>query len=74
MVVKVALMPQGRCMMKCQCCESPMIEEEIIVSGGPIKTKGLVAWHCFACGRIEYRRTVTHYLIFEEFGPAQQAA
>jgi hypothetical protein len=60
--------------MKCPCCESLMREEEIIVSGGAVRTKGIVAWHCLDCGRIEYRRIGSHCLLLEESGPAHRAA
>ena len=43
-----------------------MREEELIVSGGTIKTKGVAAWHCLECGRIDYRRKVSHCLILED--------
>jgi len=55
--------------MKCKRCEGFMREEDLIVSGGPIKTKGVAAWHCLNCGRIDYRSTITHCLILEDAEP-----
>jgi len=52
--------------MRCERCENLMREEELFVSGGTIKTKGVSAWHCLDCGRIEYRRTATRSLILED--------
>lgn len=52
--------------MKCERCEGVMREEQFVVSEGAVKTKGISAWHCLDCGRIEYRTTVTHHLILEE--------
>ena len=46
-----------------------MREEQVVVSGGTVKTKGVSAWHCPDCGRIEYRTTTTHRLILEEVDP-----
>ena len=57
--------------MKCKRCKGFMREEELIVCGGPIKTKGVAAWHCLDCGRIDYRNTVTHCLILEDAEPPQ---
>lgn len=55
--------------MKCERCEGSMREEQVVVSGGTVKTKGVSAWHCPDCGRIEYRTTTTHRLILEEVDP-----
>jgi len=52
--------------MKCERCEGVMREEQLVVSGGTVKTKGVSSWHCLDCGRIEYRTTVTNRLILEE--------
>ena len=52
--------------MKCERCEGFMREEDLIVSGGPTKAKGIAAWHCLDCGRIDYRSTMTHCLILED--------
>ena len=52
--------------MNCEHCGSLMREEDLIVSGGTIKTKGVAAWHCLACGRIDYRSTVTQRLILKD--------
>jgi RNase P subunit RPR2 len=52
--------------MKCERCESVMREQEVVVRGGTIKTKGLAVWHCLDCGRIDYRKTGSHDLILED--------
>lgn len=52
--------------MKCEHCMDVMREEHLVVSGGTVKTKGIVAWHCLACGRVEYRATVTNRVILTE--------
>ena len=52
--------------MKCKRCDGLMMEEDLVVSGGPIKAKGVAAWHCLDCGRIDYRSTVTQGLILED--------
>jgi hypothetical protein len=52
--------------MKCERCAGVMREEQFVVSEGTVKIKGVSAWHCLDCGRIEYRTTVTHHLILDE--------
>lgn len=60
--------------MTCESCKAIMREEDVVVSGGTIKTKGITAWHCLNCGRIEYRRTVTQRLILEDIESSSHAA
>lgn len=52
--------------MKCERCEGAMREELLLVSGGTVKIKGVSAWHCLNCERIEYRTTVNNRFIIEE--------
>jgi hypothetical protein len=44
--------------MKCGRCKGHMLEEELVVIGGPVRIKDATAWHCLQCGRVEYRSTV----------------
>ena len=60
--------------MKCERCESQMREQELFVLGGPIKTKGVSAWFCPDCGRIEFRNSITHNLILEDIESQHDAA
>ena len=41
--------------MKCERCQGIMREEQLVVTGGVVRVKGISAWHCRQCGRIEYR-------------------
>ncbi len=34
-----------------------MWEEEVLAAGGVVKIKGVTAWSCTECGRVEYRGT-----------------
>jgi hypothetical protein len=40
--------------MKCERCGTPMREEQVTVSGGLVKLKNILAWHCTGCERVEY--------------------
>ena len=40
--------------MKCERCGAPMWEEQVTVSGGLVKLKNVLAWHCTVCERVEY--------------------
>jgi hypothetical protein len=40
--------------MKCERCGAPMREEQVTVSGGLVKLKNVLAWHCTVCERVEY--------------------
>ena len=40
--------------MKCERCGASMLEEQIAVSGGLVKLKNIIAWHCTECERVEY--------------------
>ena len=40
--------------MKCERCGALMREEQVTVSGGLVKLKNLLAWHCTVCERVEY--------------------
>ena len=43
--------------MKCECCKGDMLEEQLVVVGGVVRIKGVSAWHCLQCGRLEYRNS-----------------
>lgn len=43
--------------MKCERCYGAMLEEVLIVRGGPVQIRNVSAWHCTECQRIEYRST-----------------
>ena len=40
--------------MKCERCGGPMRKEQVTVSGGLVKLKNVLAWHCTVCERVEY--------------------
>ena len=40
--------------MICERCGTPMREEQVTVSGGLVKLKNILAWHCTVCERVEY--------------------
>jgi len=42
--------------MECERCQGVMFEEHVVVVGGVVSIeRGVAAWHCRQCGRIEYR-------------------
>ncbi len=41
--------------MKCDRCGGEMLEEQLVVVGGVVRVKGVSAWHCWQCGRVEYK-------------------
>jgi hypothetical protein len=41
--------------MNCERCGNTMCEEQLVVQGGLVKVKNVIAWHCESCGRIEYK-------------------
>lgn len=43
--------------MKCERCKGDMLEEQLVVVGGIVRIKGVSAWHCLQCGRLEYRHS-----------------
>ena len=41
--------------MNCERCGNAMCEEQLVVQGGLVKVKNVTVWHCWMCGRTEYK-------------------
>ena len=46
--------------MECEHCHGEMVEEQLVVVGGLVRVKGVSAWHCSQCGRLEYGYLTDH--------------
>jgi uncharacterized Zn finger protein len=45
--------------MTCEHCQGVMVEEQLVVTGGLVRVKGLSAWYCMQCGRVDYQTVQT---------------
>lgn len=52
--------------MKCERCKGDMLEEQLVVVGGIVRIKGVSAWHCLQCGRLEYKNAGDPSMVHQE--------